>query len=168
MRARTALALPVIVVAGALLVSGCSANESSPSRSESQSEQQSAAASSAPSATPPGGESTEQSEVDPDGTALDNREYFDAAIAEVLARDQSPTSEQLVDALADAGFTTEAMQVTADETAVGLEVDAIEVSVEFDESCVIGQFGEFGYRSAVMPLLATGECLVGSTVPIER
>jgi hypothetical protein len=104
----------------------------------------------------------------PEGSAEQNLAYFDQVIGELEGSlDERPTGRALIDALVEAGFERDAMQVTPDRTAVDLEADNIEFSVRFDRSCIVGQVGDYGYRSRILPVLDTGECLVGSTRPID-
>lgn len=84
----------------------------------------------------------------------------------MLAVAADPGGRAVVDALVAAGFSKADMQVTPDETAIGLDADNIQFSVRIDESCIVGQLGNVGYRSVVLPLLSTGDCLVGKTRPI--
>lgn len=75
----------------------------------------------------------------------------------------------MVQALVAAGFPRESLQVTADETSVGLDADSVQVSVKLGESCLVGQYGpkSGGVRAVIAAPIATGACLVGRTEPIE-
>jgi hypothetical protein len=55
------------------------------------------------------------------------------------------------------------MEVTPDKTSIGLAAWNIEFSVKFGTSCLLGQAGNVGFQSAVVPVLATGKCLIGQT-----
>lgn len=105
----------------------------------------------------------------PDGTAGDNLAYFDHVNRQVLVADPDAPGPAFIDALTEAGFDREAMEVTRDETSVGLDADSIQFSVRFNGECLIGQSGASsgGYHSMVAPLLGTGKCLVGDTRPID-
>ncbi|WP_123732252.1 DUF6993 domain-containing protein [Rathayibacter sp. PhB152] len=61
------------------------------------------------------------------------------------------------------------MQLTADETSVGLEADSVQVSVKASDACLIGQYGPKvdGVRAVVAAPIATGACLIGNTVPLD-
>ena len=77
--------------------------------------------------------------------------------------------QQFVDGLAAAGFAKADMQMTADRTTVNLTPGSVQFSVLINGGCLIGQFGEDigGYHSMVAPVLRTGKCLIGDTVPIQ-
>ncbi len=61
------------------------------------------------------------------------------------------------------------MQLTVDTTTIGLKANSIQFSVRLNGGCLVGQNGQGsgGYQSEVTPLLATGNCLVGDTRPID-
>jgi len=104
---------------------------------------------------------------DPAGGAHGNLDYFDAQMSVLLAADARPGGRAIIDHLVSSGFDRGAMEVTADTTAVGLDVDATQFSVRFDDGCIVGQVGILGYSSLVAPVLGTGRCLVGVTRPID-
>jgi len=39
--------------------------------------------------------------------------------------------------------------------------------VKFGKTCILGQAGNVGFQSSVVPVLATGKCLIGLTRPIN-
>jgi hypothetical protein len=163
-RARGGLLLLTATLATlASLLSGCT----SPGSAEPPAETQ------APEATP-SDEPTEAPEtprpgptLDTNGSALQNLDYFDAVNERLIAEQESPDGRAFIDSLIAAGFAREAMEVTPDRTAVGLDADNIQFSVRLGDECLIGQFGNTGYVSAVADALATGKCLVGKTRPID-
>ncbi len=53
------------------------------------------------------------------------------------------------------------VEITADQTAVGLPVDSIDVAVRFGGECLVGTVRADRISSAIVPVLGTGECLVG-------
>jgi hypothetical protein len=105
---------------------------------------------------------------DPTGTAQDNLAYFDAVGHALL--DNNPTAnaqgETIVDWFVSHGFDKSNMEVTPDKTSIGLAAWNIEFSVKFGNSCLLGQAGNVGFQSSVLPVLATGKCLIGQTRPI--
>jgi hypothetical protein len=107
--------------------------------------------------------------LDTNGTAADNKAYFDHVNRMVLAKNPGAGGRDFIDALVAAGFHKSDMQLTVDTTTIGLKANSIQFSVRFNGGCLIGQNGEGsgGYQSAVTPLLATGDCLVGDTRPID-
>ena len=127
------------------------------------------AASSAPSSSATTTPSPSALALDPTGTAADNKAFFDHVNRAVLARNPAAVGRDFIDALVAAGFHKADMQLTVDTTTIGLKANSIQFSVRFNGGCLIGQNGEGsgGYQSAVTPLLATGNCLVGDTRPID-
>lgn len=123
-------------------------------------------ASSAPSATP-----TESGpELKPDGTASDNLPLFTAVAESVWATDARGQGRAYVDGLIAAGFDRAAMQVTQDVTTVGNAVESLQFSVRWgDQECLIGQAGPSTGQvvTVVMPQLAEGRCLIGTTRSID-
>ncbi|NLT26034.1 MAG: hypothetical protein GXX90_05205 [Microbacteriaceae bacterium] len=104
----------------------------------------------------------------PGGTAEENKEYFDHVLEPVVAANPAAAPRDLVDALVDAGFDKSAMQVTAAETAIGLEPDMVIVAVMIaGDECLLGQRGTRGYSSSIQPVFSTGECLIGKPDPID-
>lgn len=79
----------------------------------------------------------------------------------------NPGGRAFIDALVAAGFDKAAMEVTPDETAIALDADNIQFSVRLGEDCLVGQYGNVGYNSAILPVLASGKCLVGITRTID-
>ncbi len=107
--------------------------------------------------------------LDPSGTAADNKAFFDLVNRTVLVKNQAAVGRDFIDALVAAGFHKADMQLTVDTTTIGLKANSIQFSVRINGGCLIGQNGESsgGYQSIVTPLLATGNCLVGDTRPID-
>ena len=103
----------------------------------------------------------------PNGDAEDNKAYFDSIASVVSAENRTPRGRKFVDALVAGGFDKEAMEVTFDKTAIDLFADNVQFSVLIDGSCIIGQDGNVGYQSTVLPMLTTGTCLIGETRPID-
>ncbi|HEU4808359.1 MAG TPA: hypothetical protein VFT01_08860 [Homoserinimonas sp.] len=104
--------------------------------------------------------------LDPDGTAEDNLRYFDFVNAKVLTGG-NPGGQAIIDNLVAAGFDKSAMQVTADRTPRGTDVDSLQFSVRIGEECLIGQADGRGYISTLAPALESGSCLVGKTRAID-
>lgn len=105
--------------------------------------------------------------LDPEGDAEANLEYFTATLEPLVAGGARPTGGVVVDALTAAGFDRAAMQVTPDETAIGLPVDALLFSVRLGESCLLGQVDDEGLATTTAPVLASGACLVGATASLD-
>lgn len=149
------LGITALALALALTLVGCTGSPAStPSSTPSN---RSASATPTPSATPG---------LVYTGTARQNLPYFDVVNQRLIAAGGGLQGRDFVDALVKAGFPKSDMEVTADTTSVGLAADNIQFSVKFGDSCLIGQHGNIGYASTVQPLLSTGTCLVGNTVPV--
>jgi hypothetical protein len=104
--------------------------------------------------------------LDPGGTASSNRDFFDLTNTATIAAVGAPDGRAFIDALVAAGFDKSTMELTPDTTAIGLQADNVQFSVRFDNSCLIGQYGNVGYASTVQPALSTGTCFIGTTRPI--
>ena len=118
-----------------------------------------------PSATPAPRPSPSAS-ADPN-TAEAKLVLFDETNRETVAAPGTPKGRDFVDALVAAGFDKRAMELTSDTTAIGLAADNIQFSVRIEDDCLVGQFGNVGYRSAILPALESSGCLVGSTRSIN-
>lgn len=102
----------------------------------------------------------------PDGSALQNLDYFEFVLTAAVD-DGADTGPAFLNALAAAGFERSAMEVTADRTTVNLDADSVQFSVLINETCLIGQYGDdMGLHVAALSMLATGTCLVGETEPV--
>lgn len=105
-----------------------------------------------------------------DGTAEDNLPLFAAVTGSVWASDQRASGRAYIDALTAAGFDRAAMQVTQDVTTVGNPVESLMFAVRWgDAECLVGQVGPSTGEpvTVVMPQLAEGRCLVGTTRAID-
>lgn len=106
----------------------------------------------------------------PDGSADDNLPVFTAVADAVWASDQRGAGRAYIDALIAAGFDRDAMQVTQDASTVGNPAESLQFSVRWGEKdCLIGQVGPSTGQvvTAVMPQLAEGRCLIGTTRSID-
>jgi hypothetical protein len=73
----------------------------------------------------------------------------------------------MIQSLVDNGFNKADMELTPNETAIGERADSVIFSVRFDGQCFIGQIFPDRYSATLAPLLATGNCLIGTTRPID-
>ena len=105
----------------------------------------------------------------PDDSAAGQKQRFDETNAATLeaAGGANPGGRAFIDGLVAAGFDKAAMQVTPDKTAINLDADNIQFSVLIGTDCLVGQYGNVGYQSTVLPVLSTGKCMVGNTRPID-
>ncbi|WP_437585090.1 DUF6993 domain-containing protein [Paramicrobacterium sp. CJ85] len=112
---------------------------------------------------------TSEPELIPEGSAEENLPYFDAVNRRVVEEDPDATGMTFIDALTEAGFPRDDMEVTDDYSTVGNRAESIQFSVRWGDECLIGQNGSSvdGYHSVVMDVLASGQCLVGNTRDID-
>ncbi|MFT4258693.1 DUF6993 domain-containing protein [Microbacterium sp.] len=155
---------PLIIAAAgllALVLAGC---DPTPAPTTNPSDEATLSASPSPSAVPEG------PVLVPEGTAADNLPLFTAVTEQVWASDQRGAGRAYIDALIAAGFDRVAMQVTNDQSTVGNAAESLQFSVSWGtDECLIGQVGPSTGApvTAVMPQLAEGRCLIGSTRPID-
>ena len=109
----------------------------------------------------------QEPEIDLDGSADDNIEFFDLVNAELIDAGGSLDGRAFIDNLVEAGYPKSDMEVTADSTAINLAADNIQFAIRLNGTCLIGQYGNIGYASTTGELLSTGRCLVGATRPIN-
>jgi len=153
-QARVVVALGVSMLAVGVLA-GCTSSPPAPKPTVS-------AATSTPSPTP-----SVAPTLVPNGTAEQEKPYFDLVNAKVIAANGAANGRDLIDNLVAAGFAKADMQVTPDKTAIGGTVDSILFSVKIGGECLLGQRNGTGYASSVQKALADGTCLVGKTRPID-
>lgn len=106
-------------------------------------------------------------QLNPDGSAADNKTFFDSVNQSLIAANPAAGGVDFTSNLRTNGFDIAAMQVTPDITTVGVAADSIQFSVHWKDECLIGQYGQGSYTSTVMPVLGTGGCLIGQTRPID-
>lgn len=105
-------------------------------------------------------------EIDLEGSAADNLDYFDLVNTELIAAGGALDGRAFIDNLVAAGYPKADMEVTPDSTAIDIAADNIQFAVRLNGTCLIGQYGNVGYASTTGDLLSTGRCLVGATRPI--
>ena len=156
MRQRVAAASTVLILSLALAACGTPAEpDSTPAPTVTPS------ASASATAPPPA------ATLDPAGSAADNQAFFDSTLQALLATTPDADGRTIIDTLVAAGFDKAAMELTPDKTAIGLDADSVQFTVKFADGCVVGQQGNIGYHSAVLPVLSTGKCLIGQTRSIN-
>lgn len=102
-----------------------------------------------------------------DGTALQNKAFFDSINRALIAANNSATGKEIIDSLVAAGFDKANMQLTADKTTINSDADSVLFSVRIGDSCLLGQRSGAEYVSSVQKALQSGACLVGQTRPID-
>jgi hypothetical protein len=151
---------PTVAIAAAALatlaLAGCT---SAPAPSKPSA---SAAATGTPAPTP-----TPSATMVPNGTAEQQKPFFDLVNAKLIAANGSANGRDLIDNLVASGFTKGDMQVTADKTSIGGNADSILFSVKIGDECLLGQRSGSGYTSSVQKALASGACLIGKTRTID-
>lgn len=106
----------------------------------------------------------------PDGSADDNLPIFTQTAQGVWDSEQRGEGRAYIDALVGVGFDKAAMQVTNDQSTVGNAAESLQFSVRWgDTECLIGQVGPSTGQlvTQVMPQLAEGRCLIGTTRAID-
>jgi len=160
---KTFLTAAAIAACSVLALSGCTGQSPEPSATAGT-------ASGTPSPSPtPSPTPTPTPTLDPELDAAGNLPYFDLVNTRTLAEKPTAKGQDFIDGLVAAGFDKADMQLTADRTSANLTANSIQFSVKINGSCLIGQNGKDsdGYHGMAAPLLETGKCLVGKTVPIK-
>ncbi|MGD8193963.1 DUF6993 domain-containing protein [Herbiconiux sp. P18] len=155
-RGAVAVAVP-IALAG--LLTACT-SDPEPTATPVASAAPTSAAPTTPAAAPTG-------TLNPDGSAADNKAFFDETNQALIASNPAAGGVEFTSNLRSKGFDIAAMQVTPDITTVGVAADSIQFSVRWKDECLIGQYGQGAYTSSVMPVLGTGGCLIGQTRTID-
>ena len=83
------------------------------------------------------------------------------ALGAVVSGTPKPGTEQITQALTAAGFPAATLEVSASRTPTGLHVDSVEAAAVQGMECVIGQIRDGKVTVTVLPVLASGKCLVG-------
>lgn len=120
-----------------------------------------------PTITAPSAEPIAAPVLKPEGTALQNIDYFELVLQQLLEANANPTGRQIIDHLVAAGFDKSQMELSSPTTAIGRKADSVQFSVNMNGSCLIGQWSPEGYDAIEGPLLGVGTCLVGKTPPID-
>lgn len=107
----------------------------------------------------------------PDGSAADNEAFFALVLQDFVAGAQPVEGVPIVNALADAGFNRDVMQISFDHTRTNLVADSMFVSVRYGEECLLGQITTDTRELAVDLGPTVGPdrniCLIGQTRPID-
>lgn len=122
------------------------------------------------SATPGASATPDAVAFNPEGTAAENLPAFTKVVETVWAGPNKTQGRAYIDALVAAGFKDKTkMQVTADYMGIGEPAESIIFAVNWMGECLIGQVGpETGAPATMLaPLLGSGLCLPGGTIPID-
>ncbi len=159
----TALAATVVLLG----VTGCAA---APIVAETpQSAVAEPAASPSPTETPDADPVEEGEEPSASEEISDDLERFSRVAAQVWGSEQRSSGRAYIDALVDAGFDRDAMQVTEDASTVGNAAESIQFSVWLGQDCLIGQVGPATGDpvTGVFEALPGERCLIGQTRTID-
>jgi hypothetical protein len=148
------LACAALALAAGLALAGCTTPAPMPTPDDHET------ASAAPTPTP-----TPTPEPVFDGTADDNKAYFDHLNRELIDAGGTLNGAAFIDNLVSHGYPRENMEVTPDKTAIGIGADNLVFSIRFGDTCLLGQWGNIGYTSLVTDVLSTGRCIIGTARP---
>jgi len=104
-------------------------------------------------------------EVHLDGTAQQNKQYWDWLIQDYVSKVGVGLDAYLSSQLLGAGYDPAMIEMTEDTTPIGSIADAIDAAVRFGDECLLATVRNGGWATAIAPVLSTGKCLVGTTVP---
>ncbi len=162
-----AAVLGVGVIVGAV---GCTPGGATPDPAVSSASGESAAPATAAPTDSPEPTSTATPDSDADTSAAEAElPAFTEVMDAVWADSRSVAGRDYIDALVDAGFEKDAMEVTRDRTTVDNPADSIQFSVRVGDGCLVGQVGPSvdGPVARVLPEVPGGTCLIGETRPID-
>jgi hypothetical protein len=122
-----------------------------------------------PSASPTSHTNAPKPQLRPGQSAAANKQYFDLIVNNTFAAiaGHRIDGRAIVDSLVTAGFVKSDLEVTYDETALGIPADSVVFSVRIQSDCLIGQISNTLVTTTLAPLLGTGSCLVGQQRPID-
>lgn len=66
-------------------------------------------------------------------------------------------------AMGNAGFPPGDVEITASRTPTGLDADAVELAVREGRNCIVAQLRNGSVTASILPVLAGGRCLVGTS-----
>ncbi|MDM7989536.1 hypothetical protein [Arthrobacter sp. zg-Y877] len=89
-------------------------------------------------------------------------ETLESELGKLAASDPSPDRQAMADAFAAAGFPAASVEVSADRTPTGLEVDSIQAAALQGGECVFGEVRDGAATVTVLPPLSDGGCFVGN------
>lgn len=117
----------------------------------------------APATLEPGEEvvPTATPQLRPDGTAVQNLQYFEASLQGYIAANGLGTSQQLADWMTSAGFDRAALELTDWRTPTGTNEVSIDVGLRFGEDCLVGTVRADRVTANVAEPVETGACLLG-------
>lgn len=91
----------------------------------------------------------------------DLKSKVESVLAAAVRGGGQPQSAGLRESLVTAGIPAGDVEVTAGRTPTGLAADAVEAGVRDGRSCIVAQIRNGSVTVSVLPVLASGRCLVG-------
>ena len=104
--------------------------------------------------------------VVPNGSAGENLDAFRFHLQQSGAGKPAPDVAEITAALIEAGFDPSTITHTMENTRTGLPAESIFVSIEIQEECLLGQFGESWLEVVVAPKVGN-VCIIGDTDRVE-
>lgn len=86
---------------------------------------------------------------------------LESELGKLADADSLPDGEAMAAAFTAAGFPAGSVEVSADRTPTGLEVDSIQAASVKDGDCIFGEVRDGSAYVTVLPVLSSGGCFVG-------
>lgn len=106
----------------------------------------------------------------PDGDATQNKDYFVATLLKYSESDEELSSQGLSNAIIEAGFAKETVEVSTDQSVTNLPTDTVTVATRFDQECLLGQIERKTGEVFVFQTETVGPdkdiCLIGNTATL--
>lgn len=96
----------------------------------------------------------------PNADASANLAFFEQVLAGAGAGQLKVAGADVIQALVEAGFAEEDIDITPDASLIALPADSVAVAVSWKEQCLIGQYTDQWLATDVAPPVADGSCLV--------
>lgn len=153
----------LLSLALALCLGGCSAVGQDPAPPAPANPSVPADASGRPDSRdgPGGGTSAVPGGAASDGSAPDVQ-ALKTRLESLAASDPAPDRNGITQAFVAAGFSASSVEVSADRTPTGLDVDSIQGAALQDGQCLFGEVRDGRVTVSVLPVLSDGRCFVGN------
>ncbi|MCC3301148.1 DUF6993 domain-containing protein [Arthrobacter sp. zg-Y895] len=89
-------------------------------------------------------------------------EALESELGKLADSNSLPNGEAVAAAFTAAGFPAGSVEVSADSTPTGLEVDSIQAAAVQDGDCIFGEVRDGSAYVTVLPVLSDGGCFVGN------
>ncbi|KAD3720724.1 hypothetical protein GD627_06655 [Arthrobacter yangruifuii] len=87
---------------------------------------------------------------------------MESTLGKLAAANPAPGRDAVMEAFTSAGFPADAVEVSADRTPTGLDVDSIQAAAVHDGECIFGEVRDGAATVTVLPPLSDGSCFVGN------